>query len=227
MNRGIIIFGSGTIGRKLYYDALNHPDFEIACFAAEDKYIAGESTLLGIPLVSILSVKKLYSPAEYDMTVAHGGYEDMRSRAAMYQNAKDLGYRLRNYISPLCDVAHEVSMKDNNIIFAQTHLGFGGSMGANNLIQQQVYLGHEFMMGDNNVIAPCCKSGGRCIIENGCYMGLGAIVIDSRKIAEETLIGAGSVVIKDTEPYSKNVGNPSRIIGYHKEEGIKMGQGHR
>lgn len=30
------------------------------------------------------------------------------------------------------------------------------------------------------------------------------------------------VVIRHTEPYSKNVGNPSKIIGYHEEEGIQM-----
>jgi hypothetical protein len=51
--------------------------------------------------------------------------------------------------------------------------------------------------------------------------------INGITIEEEALVGAGSVVIKNTEPFSKNVGNPSHIIGYHKEEDIKLVVNHR
>lgn len=222
MSKKVIIYGTGTIGTMLYYDSLKHPDFKIACFTTEEKYLIDSKSLLSVPLINSVKIAEMYPPDEYDMIVAVGGYDDVRSRAEAYNNARVLGYRLRNYISPFCDIAPDVEMGDNNIIFAQSHVGLGGIMGSNNLIRQQVYLGHDFRVGDHNVFAPGTKFGGRCIVENSCYVGLGATVIDSRKIAEETLIGAGSVVIKDTEPYSKNVGNPSRVIGYHREEGIKM-----
>jgi hypothetical protein len=80
MNRGVIIYGTGTIGRMLYHDSMNRPDFEISCFAAEEKYLNPEGVLLGIPLINIKNITQKYSPVEYDMIVAVGGYEDMRSR---------------------------------------------------------------------------------------------------------------------------------------------------
>jgi acetyltransferase-like isoleucine patch superfamily enzyme len=97
-----------------------------------------------------------------------------------------------------------------------------GVMGNNNTIRQNVYLGHNFTLGNNNFIAAGSTIGGRCTIKNTCYIGLSAVIKNLTIIEDETLIGAGSVVIKNTEPYSKNVGNPSRIIGYHKEDGIKL-----
>jgi len=49
-----------------------------------------------------------------------------------------------------------------------------------------------------------------------------ATVLNSIRLADETLVGSGSVVIKNTKPCSKNVGNPSRVIIYHREEGVRM-----
>lgn len=150
------------------------------------------------------------------------GYRSMRARDNIFSKAKSSGYKLRNYISNRADFAPDVKMGENNIIMGNTHVGFGGSMGDNNMIRQTVYLGHQFKLGNNNIITAGCTIGGHSDIKDHCYLGLGVTVIDHIKIAEETLIGAGSVVIRDTEPYSKNVGNPSRIIGYHQDQGVRM-----
>lgn len=222
MNKKVIVYGSRKLGKMIYYDSLDNQEFQIACFAVDEEYLADDNSFLGLPQVSIKKVVELYPPDEYDMIALITEYENMHRRETMYWKAKDIGYTLRNYISPSCDIAPDVIMKDNNLIMGQTHIGVGGQMGFNNTIRQQVYLGHDFVIGNNNVVTAGCKIGGNSEFKNNCYIGLGATIINSLKIAEDTLVGAGSVVIRDTEPYSKNVGNPSRIIGYHKEDGIKM-----
>ena len=150
------------------------------------------------------------------------GYRSMRARDNIFSKAKSSGYKLRNYISARADIAPDVQMGENNVIMGTSYIGFGGIMGDNNLIRQSVYLGHEFKMGNNNIITAGCNIGGLSNIKNNCYFGLGSTVIDHINIAEDTLIGAGSLVIRHTEPYSKNVGNPSRIIGYHQYQGVRM-----
>jgi acetyltransferase-like isoleucine patch superfamily enzyme len=57
-------------------------------------------------------------------------------------------------------------------------------------------------------------------MENNCYIGIGATIRNGVRIAEESLVGAGSLVLRDTEPYSRNVGHPARVLGYHREEGL-------
>lgn len=225
MGNKVIVYGNTILSKMLYYDALNHHDFNIACFAVDGEYLQGD-TFLGLPQINFEYITEQYTPEEYDMIAVLSGYQCMRNREKMYFKAKEKGYHLRNYISPSCDFTPEIKMGENNLIFGQTHMGPEGKMGSNNIIRQQVYLGHNFTMGNNNVITSGCRIGGKCVIENTCYFGLGSTVTNNTFIAEESLVGAGSVVIRHTEPYTKNVGNPSRIISYHKEEGIMLKVNH-
>lgn len=221
MQKKVVVYGNTILSQMLYYDSLQHADFQIVAFTVDEEYLTSD-TFLGLPQVDFTKVQALYPPHEYDMIAVRGGYTHMRSREVMYLRAKAQGYTMRNYISPTVDTTPSVSMGENNIVFGQTHLGIGGSMGSNNIIRQQVYIGHDFRMNNNNVIGVGCRIGGNCQIEDTCYFGLGAVVVNNTKIAKESLVGAGSVVIRHTEPYSKNVGNPSRVIGYHEEDGICM-----
>ncbi|MHC1720568.1 MAG: hypothetical protein AB9844_07915 [Clostridiaceae bacterium] len=221
MMKKVVIFGTTTVSKILYHDALGRSDFQIACFTVDLEYMDGNE-FMGLPLVDFAKITELYPPEEFDMLAALSGYGDMRGKERLYLKAKSKGYFMRNYISYKSDFAPDVKMGENNIIMAQAHVGMEGVMGNNNTIRQNVYLGHNFALGNNNFIAAGSTIGGRCTIKNTCYIGLSAVIKNQTIIEDETLIGAGSVVIKNTEPYSKNVGNPSRIIGYHKEDGIKL-----
>lgn len=222
----VIVYGSITLSTMLFYDAIGNSDFEIACFAMDREYLPGPE-MLGLPLVAFQDLPDLYPPAEYDMLALFNGYSRMRDRGRMYLKAKQSGYTLRNYISARADVAPDIIMGDNNVIMGTTHLGFGGIMGCNNLIRQHVYLGHQFNLGSHNIITAGCNIGGHGVIKDSCYIGLGVTIIDHVRIEDETLIGAGSVVVKHTEAQAKYVGNPSRIIGYHHDEGIRMNVNNR
>jgi len=217
----VIVYGNTILSKMLFYDAKGSGNFEIVCFTVDKEYLKS-SEFLGLPQIDFEEVQKLYPPDEYDMIAVLGGYRCMRARERFYLKAKAKGYTLRNYISSKVDFSPGITMGENNIIFGTSHIGIGGTMGNNNFIRQNVYLGHDFRLGNNNTIAAGCTIGGTCWMGNFCYIGLGATIRNNITVEDETLIGAGSVVIRNTEPYSKNVGNPSRVIGYHKEEGIMM-----
>ncbi|BCW49580.1 hypothetical protein StoSoilB13_19220 [Arthrobacter sp. StoSoilB13] len=53
----------------------------------------------------------------------------------------------------------------------------------------------------------------RVDIENDAWIGASAIVLGGVTVGEGAVVGAGSVVTKDVEPYSIVVGNPARMIG--------------
>ena len=222
MSNSVIVYGSRMLAGMLYYDSLRHPDFKIVAFVQDEPYLDESGQYFGLPQVGFKSVNEYYPPSTYDMIVLTASYNDMRNREGMYRKAKASGYSLRNYVSPSSIVSPDVEMGDNNLIFEQVFLGARGHMGSCNTIRQQVYLGHDFELGNNIVITPGCKIGGDCRIEDNCYIGIGATISNNTRISEESLVGAGSVVIKDTEAFSKNVGNPSRVLGYHKEEGLKV-----
>jgi acyl-[acyl carrier protein]--UDP-N-acetylglucosamine O-acyltransferase len=63
------------------------------------------------------------------------------------------------------------------------------------------------------------KDGFR-VLEKRCNIGAGSVVRQMITIGSKSIIGSGSVVVKDIEPYSKSYGNPARHASYHKETGV-------
>lgn len=53
---------------------------------------------------------------------------------------------------------------------------------------------------------------GAIVIENGAYVGAGAIILQNVRIGRCAVVGAGAVVREDVPPYSVVAGVPARII---------------
>jgi len=55
-------------------------------------------------------------------------------------------------------------------------------------------------------------TGGRVVIERGAWIGAAAIILPGVTIARGSVIGAGALVTKDTEPDGLYVGSPARRV---------------
>lgn len=53
---------------------------------------------------------------------------------------------------------------------------------------------------------------GRITIENDCFIGDSALVLPGVRIGASSVVGAGSVVVKDIPPRSVVAGNPAKVI---------------
>jgi serine O-acetyltransferase len=90
-----------------------------------------------------------------------------------------------------------------------TQLAYGGN---------GVVLHHNARIGRNVMIAPQVTLGGRCghagvpVIEDDCYIGVGAKVLGPVRIGAGAQIGANAVVIDDVPPRSVAAGIPASII---------------
>jgi acetyltransferase-like isoleucine patch superfamily enzyme len=56
-------------------------------------------------------------------------------------------------------------------------------------------------------------------IEDGCDIGMGAIILPGRTVGRGSIVGAGSVVTNDVEPYAVVAGVPARKIGERPKTG--------
>jgi len=98
-----------------------------------------------------------------------------------------------------------------------------------------IYAKGEIEVGDNVLISPNCSivagdhnialncpiieqpsKVDKIVIGTDCWIGANSVVVGGVTISEGSVIGAGSVVTRDTEPYSINVGVPARKIGKRK-----------
>lgn len=59
---------------------------------------------------------------------------------------------------------------------------------------------------------------GPIAVEDGAWIGAGAIVLPNVRIGRKSVVGAGSVVTRDVPPYAIVAGNPARVIRNLKAE---------
>lgn len=220
MDKRVVIYGTGKLTELLCALVEQNMKIEIAGFAADDEYVNSD-TYKGYPLVCFRDVQDAYPPSDFDM-LALFGHKCMRDREMKFLAAKDKGYRLINYIDDTAFVSASVTIGENNVIFGQTYIGLSGKMGDNNVIRPNTYVGHDFKISNHIYIAPGCNIAGYCTIKDFCFIGIGSVITSRVTLEDETLLCAGSLLLKDTEKYSKYLGSPAKKVGEHEAEGIKV-----
>ncbi len=95
--------------------------------------------------------------------------------------------------------------------------GHGGvKIGNNVLIAAATMIvpnNHNFQLKDKTIIEQGCTAKG-IIIEEDVWIGHGCSLLDGITVSKGTVVAAGSVVNKSTEPYSVIAGIPAKIIKY-------------
>jgi len=143
-------------------------------------------------------------------------YKDMNKlRAEKYYQAKSKGYKLVSYVSSKCTFLTETAIGDNCFILENNTIQPFVKIGNNVVLWSGNHIGHESQIGDHCNITSHVVISGNVIIKPYCFIGVNATIRDSITIERETLIGAGSVIMKST--VEKGVYLPPRATLFSKK----------
>jgi 2,3,4,5-tetrahydropyridine-2,6-dicarboxylate N-acetyltransferase len=123
-------------------------------------------------------------------------------------------------IEPGAIIREHVEIGDNCVIMMGAVLNIGASIGEKTMIDMNVVVGGRAVVGKNchigagavlaGVIEP--PSALPVIIEDNVLIGANAVILEGIRVGNGAVIAAGSVVVKDVEPYSVMAGVPAKLI---------------
>jgi acetyltransferase-like isoleucine patch superfamily enzyme len=108
----------------------------------------------------------------------------------------------------------DVKMGEKVLIGVGSQITGPVTFGNNILLAQHVLmsgLNHDF----EDVTKPIVAQGyskKTIVVEDGAWIGAGAIITAGVTIGKNAVVGAGSIVTKDVPPYSVAVGNPAKVV---------------
>jgi sugar O-acyltransferase (sialic acid O-acetyltransferase NeuD family) len=193
----LVIFGAGDIARLACAYFQRDSEHEVVAFTVDHDY-RQKDELLGLPLVDFEEAPRLYPPESFDMFVGLSYTKMNRVRAAKYEAARGLGYRLVSYVSSRCTFLTDHPVGDNCFILEDNTIQMGVEIGNDVTLWSGNHIGHDSTIEDHCFIASHVVVSGHVRVKSYCFIGVNATLRNSITIAPRTLIGAGAVILADT-----------------------------
>ena len=116
---------------------------------------------------------------------------------------------------------------DDCVIGSLVYIGKKAKLGNRVRIQDKAHITDHMIIEDDVFIGPCAVSMNDRypvvnnpdykqeppILEKGCSIGAGAVILPGVKVGPGTIIGAGAVLTKSTGPNEIWLGNPATKVG--------------
>jgi sugar O-acyltransferase (sialic acid O-acetyltransferase NeuD family) len=213
----LVIFGTGVVARLASFYFRTDSEHDVVAFAVDPEFKQGD-TFEGGPVVSTADVATRYPPAEYEMFVALG-YSGMNTiRARKYAEMKAAGYRLASYVSSRCTYLAEALPGDNCFILEDNTIQPFVTIGSNVTLWSGNHVGHDAVIGDHCFISSHVVISGFVRVGAYSFLGVNATIRDAIEIAPSTLVGAGSIIMKNTRENSVYVPERTPVFKKRSDE---------
>lgn len=115
-------------------------------------------------------------------------------------------------VDPSAVVAADAQLGPGVVVMAQAHVGAGCVLEAGALLNNQTSLDHDGYLGAFASLAPGAITGGSVRIGACSFIGLGARLIQRVQVGKGTVVGAGSLVLRNLPDGVLAYGTPARVI---------------
>jgi sugar O-acyltransferase (sialic acid O-acetyltransferase NeuD family) len=208
-----VIVGDGEFAEIACEYFTHDSPHEVIAFAVERPFLKRDS-LFDRPVVAFEDLETLYPPSEYGVFVAITYTQLNRVRTRLYRAANAKGYVPVSYVSSQAFVWRNAVIGENCFIFENNVIQYHAQIGNNVVLWSGNHVGHRAVVRDHTFVSSHVVISGYCDIGESCFLGVNSTIGDRVKIAKDCVIGAGTVIVKDTEEgqvYTGNREGPARV----------------
>ena len=129
--------------------------------------------------------------------------------------ARENGLALINAIHPTALIMEDAVVGDNVIMQARAFLGYRAEVFSGTTIDTNAQIDHHNVIKECVTIDPGVVTAGNVTIGRYTQVHTGTIIINRTRIGENSILGAGTVIIDDVPDNVTVVGIPGKIIKHH------------
>jgi len=170
-------------------------------------------TLLGYPVLGVEESLRNWQTV-YDIVggIVAIGDNWIRHIVAQKMRSIDPNFRFVTAIHPSASIGKRASIGAGTVIMAGATVNPDSHIGTHCILNTQSSLDHDCSMANFASLAPGAITGGNVHIGTYSAISLGAKLIHGITVGEHSVVGAGSLVLKDIDPYQIAYGSPAKAI---------------
>lgn len=203
----LLLVGDGELAEIAYEYFTYDSGYEVVAFSVEKEFLK-RRRLFGLPVVPFEELECKYKPTIHKVFVA---ITQTPIRQRLYEEVKTKGFCPISYVSSKAFVSRSVQIGENCFVCENSAIQKGVNIGNNVIIWAGSVVGHSTTVKDNAFLAANVTVCGFCEIGENSFLGANSTII-VKKIRRNCIVGAGAVVIGETEEGSSYVGNPARRL---------------
>lgn len=216
----LIIYGIGDFAKLMQYYFESETEYQVVAFCVDKKYISN-ATYNNVPVISFEDISKTHPSTDCHMFIAIG-YKSMRSRSSIFRKVKDKKYHLASFLSKHAHYDDSNTIGENCILLQGSILEPFARVDDNSFINTGVIICHHAHIKSHCFIAAGSLVGGYSVIGFNCFIGFRASLAQKLRLADETLLGAHSLCLSNTQKHSMYIGAPAKLISTHEDLGIRI-----
>ena len=199
---GLYVLGAGGHA-KVIISTLDSCDIKVSGIFDDRKELTGQS-ILGVPILGTISESRKYKVKKAVIGIGSNMVRDSLSR--------EYDYNWITVIHPEAVVDSSVKIGKGSVVFAGAVINAETIINDHVIINTGALIDHDCIIGSYSHICPGSILTGAVQVHARSFLGAGSKVIPGKKIGQDVIVGAGTVVIKDIPDSCTAVGNPAVII---------------
>jgi sugar O-acyltransferase (sialic acid O-acetyltransferase NeuD family) len=193
----VVIFGTSGFAEMAHFYLAADSDHEVVAFTLSEGHLS-EPEYRGLPVLPFEQLTETHPPGDFSMFVAVGYGRVNRSRAEIYQQAKDKGYELITYVSSKATWWDANEIGDNCFIFEDNTIQPYAKIGNDVVLWSGNHVGHWAEIGDHCFVSSHVVISGHTKIGSYSFLGVNSTLRDGITIGASNVIGSGSLIMRDT-----------------------------
>lgn len=168
--------------------------------------------VLNYPVIGTDKELERFLPDCADYLITVGQIKSSVLREKLFQKIKIAGGNLPVIISPIAHVSRYANIEEGTIVMHQALINAGASVGKGCIINTKALIEHEVVVGSFCHISTATIVNGQATIGDQCFIGSNAVIANNTDITANTVIAAGSQVLRNIESPGIYIGQPLRKI---------------